>query len=401
MMKQVKFPAVFMRGGTSNAIVFKESDLPSDRDLWPEIFRAAIGSPDPFGRQLNGMGGGISSLSKICVIGPPSRDDADIDYTFAQVGIRDDAVGFGANCGNMSSAMGPFAVDEGLVPVSGSSAEVRIHNTNTRKIIVARFGLDDGLASVDGDYVMPGVADPGDQVRLDFLEPGGAGTGKLLPTGKVIEKMNVPGVGEFEASIVDAANAVVFVDASVVGLEGNELPADIDAMPEVMAKLEAIRCHAGVLAGIAGSVQEMADNASAISPGIVCSPRAAQTLTGESVPAEGGDVVVRIVSVGNVHRALPATRTICTAVAARIEGSVVHRVCRQTDDPKSDLRLVHPSGVTVLAASVEQRDGEWFAEYGTIYRTQRRLFEGVVCVPAAKVPGVVESQYPLAKASGL
>jgi 2-methylaconitate cis-trans-isomerase PrpF len=174
-MKQLKIPAVFMRGGTSNAIVFKEQDLPEDRALWPEIFRAAHGSPDPFGRQLNGMGGGISSLSKICVIGPPSRDDADVDYTFAQIGVRDDAVGFKGNCGNMSGAMGPFAVDEGFVNVDGPKAKIRIHNTNTQKIIVSQFDMDDGLAGVDGDYIMPGVADPGNKVRLDFLEPGGAG----------------------------------------------------------------------------------------------------------------------------------------------------------------------------------------------------------------------------------
>jgi 2-methylaconitate cis-trans-isomerase PrpF len=290
--------------------------------------------------------------------------------------VRNELVSFASNCGNMSSAMGPFAVDEGLVAVSGSSAKIRIHNTNTNKIIVAQFELDEGLASVDGDYIMPGVADPGDRVRLDFLEPGGAITGKLLPSGQVVDVMDVPGVGEFEASIVDAANPTVFVDAAVVGLEGTELPADIDAMPEVMAKFEAIRRHAGVLAGLAASPEAMAKQMSAMSPGIVCSPRAALTLTGESVSADGGDVIARIVSVGNVHRALPATRSICTAVAARIEGSVVHRVTRHTDAPRSDLRLVHPSGVTVLAASVQQRDSEWFAEYGTIYRTQRRLFEG-------------------------
>jgi 2-methylaconitate cis-trans-isomerase PrpF len=391
-MKQLKIPAVFMRGGTSNATVFKQGDLPSDRALWPEIFRAAMGSPDPFGRQLNGMGGGISSLSKICVVGPSSRDDADIDYTFAQVGVRNELVSFSSNCGNMSSAMGPFAVDEGLVSVSGSSAKIRIHNTNTNKIIVAQFELDEGLASVDGDYVMPGVADPGDRVRLDFVEPGGAITGKLLPSGKVVDVMNVPGIGEFEASIVDAANPTVYVDAAVVGLEGTELPADIDAMAEVMAKLEAIRCHGGVLAGLADSPEAMAEQPSAISPGIVCAPRAAPTLTGETVPADGGDVIARVVSSGNVHRALPATRSICTAVAARIEGSVVHRVTRHSDDPRSDLRLVHPSGVTVLAASVQLRNGQWFAEYGTIYRTQRRLFEGSVYVPASKVPGLVQLQ---------
>ncbi|MEM9682878.1 MAG: PrpF domain-containing protein, partial [Pseudomonadota bacterium] len=205
-MHQLKIPAVFMRGGTSNAIVFKEKDLPQDRSLWPEIFLAAHGSPDPFGRQLNGMGGGISSLSKICVIGPPSRDDADIDYTFAQVGVRNSTVSFNGNCGNMSAAMGPFAVDEGLVKVDGPNARIRIHNTNTRKIIISQFEMDNGLAGVDGDYLMPGVPDTGNKVRLDFLEPGGAGTGKLLPSGNVIDVLDIPEIGRVEASIVDAAN---------------------------------------------------------------------------------------------------------------------------------------------------------------------------------------------------
>jgi hypothetical protein len=161
-------------------------------------------------------------------------------------------------------------------------------------------------------------------------------------------------------------------------------------MPDVMARLEAIRRQAGVLAGIAQTAQAMAAQPSAMSPGIVTRPQQAPTLTGETVPADDGDLVVRIVSSGNVHRALPATSSICTAVAARIEATVVHRSTRHSDDPKADLRLVHPSGVTVLAASVQLRDGEWYAEYGTIYRTQRRLFEGVVYVPASKVPGLAQ-----------
>lgn len=388
-MHQLKIPAVFMRGGTSNAIVFKEHDLPEDRSLWPEIFRAAQGSPDPFGRQLNGMGGGISSLSKICVIGPPSRDDADVDYTFAQVGVRNDKVTFNTNCGNMSSAMGPFSVDEGFVKVNGNEATVRIHNTNTKKIIVSRFDMDDGVAGVDGDYVMPGVADAGNRVRLDFLEPGGAGTGKLLPSGNVIDVMNIPGMGRVEASIVDAANPAVYVDASAVGLVGTELPADIDAMTDVMEKLEAIRRHAGVLAGFAESVEEMASKPTVISPGIVAAAQESPTLTGEVISDRDGDFVCRIVSSGNVHRALPGTRSICTAVASRIEGTVVHRVTRPVEDPSADIRIIQPSGVIVLAADVVVEDGQPFARSATIYRTQRRLFEGFVCVPASKVPNFV------------
>ena len=402
-MRQIKIPAVFMRGGTSNAIVFKQRDLPEDRSIWPEIFLAAHGSPDPFGRQLDGMGGGVSSLSKICVIGPPSRDDADVDYTFAQVGVRNATVGFSGNCGNMSAAMGPFSVDEGFVAVDGKSAVIRIHNTNTNKIIVSRFDMDDGLAGVDGDYVMPGVADPGNKVRLDFLEPGGAGTGRLLPSGNAVDTLEIPGLGKVEASIVDAANPAVFVEASAVGLKGAELPADIDAMSGAMEKLEAIRRHAGVLAGMAGSVDAMADKPAAISPGIVAPAQDAPILTGEVIPAAAGDLVCRVVSSGNVHRALPGTRAICAAVASRIDGTVVHRVTRPADDPIADIRIVQPSGVIALAAEVVESGGEkgggFFAKSATIYRTQRRLFEGFVCVPAAKVPNYVSRKQPQASAA--
>ncbi len=269
---------------------------------------------------------------------------------------------------------------------------MRIHNTNTSKIIVSHFDLDEGLAAVDGDYVMPGVADPGAKVRLDFLEPGGAITGKLLPTGNALDLLDVPGLGKVEASIVDAAMAGVFVDASVVGLKGTELPEGIDAMHEVMEKLEGLRREAGYRAGIADSPEAMANQPAALSPGIVIGPQDAPTLSGETIQAKDGDLVVRIVSNGNTHRALPATGSICVAVAARISGSVVERAVRKTDNPKSDLRLVHPSGKMVLAASVEERGDGWYAASGTLYRTQRRLFEGFVYVPASKVPGLVTSQ---------
>ncbi|MBL25765.1 MAG: PrpF family protein [Rhodospirillaceae bacterium] len=398
-MKQLKIPAVFMRGGTSNAIVFKEQDLPEDRSLWPEIFLAAHGSPDPFGRQLNGMGGGISSLSKVCVVGPSSREDADIDYTFAQIGVRNETVSLNGNCGNMSGAMGPFAVDEGFVTADGDMAKVRIHNTNTNKIIVSQFDMDEGFAGIDGDYLMPGVADLGNKVRLDFMDPGGAGTGKLLPTGNVMDTLNVPGLGEIEVSIVDAANPAVFVDAPVLGLVGTELPADIDAMTDVMAKLEAIRCHAGVLAGLAETVEEVAAKPTAISPGFVAPAQDSKILTGETISAEEGDFVCRIVSSGNVHRALPGTRSISTAVATRITGTVVNRVARRTNDPTEDIRIIQPSGVLVIAADVENKDDKFHAKSVTFYRTQRRLFEGNVFLPASKVPNFIRYQEELGAAA--
>src|SRR6516225_7218219 len=213
-MPQKKLPAVFMRGGTSKAVIFHARDLPAAREEWEPIFLSVIGSPDPNMRQLDGMGGGVSSLSKVCVIGPPTHPDADVDYTFAQVLIDKARVDYNGNCGNMSSAIGPFAVDEGLVarPTEGQ-AVVRIHNTNTRKIIIARFPMDGGEAAVAGDMALDGVAGTGAAIRLEFMDPGGAKTGKLLPTGRATDTLQVPGVGWVTASMIDAANPCVFVAA--------------------------------------------------------------------------------------------------------------------------------------------------------------------------------------------
>ncbi len=212
-MAQQRIHAVFMRGGTSKAVMFHARDLPAERDAWAPIFRSAIGANDPSGRQLDGMGGGVSSLSKVCVIGPPSRADADVDFTFAQIGVTNDTVDYAGNCGNMSSAIGPFAIDEGLVPkpIDGH-AVVRIHNTNTSKIIVARFDVEQGEAAVDGAMTLDGVAGTGAPIRLEFMAPGGARTGKLLPTGRAVDTLDIPGLGRIEASLVDAANPCVFVD---------------------------------------------------------------------------------------------------------------------------------------------------------------------------------------------
>jgi 2-methylaconitate cis-trans-isomerase PrpF len=385
-MKQLKIPAVFMRGGTSNAVVFNAKDLPRDRAQWDAIFLAAIGSPDPYGRQLDGMGGGVSSLSKVCVVGPPSRPDADIDYTFAQVQVKEAKVDYGANCGNMSSAMGPFAVDEGLVKVSGAEALVRVHNTNTKKIIWSRFSLDDGIAAVDGNLAIPGVAGTGAPVKLEFREPGGATTGKLLPTGNVADVLDVPGVGKIRVSMVDAANACVFIRAADLGIKGTELPDEIDANPDLLKKLAAVRIAASVAMGITRTPEEAAKRASVPFVGFVSGPQDAKTLTGDVLPASGMDLGARMMSNGQPHRALPLTCTLCMAVAARLEGSVVHEATRPTKNPESEIRIAMPSGVLTVAASVRKLEGQWHAEQGAFYRTQRRMFEGKVVVRASRVP---------------
>jgi 2-methylaconitate cis-trans-isomerase PrpF len=389
-MKQLKIPAVFMRGGTSNAIVFNAQDLPRDKGLWDEIFLAAIGSPDPYGRQLDGMGGGISSLSKVCVIGPSTRPDADIDYTFAQVAVKEAKVDYSGNCGNMSSAMGPYAVDEGIVKAGGKEALVRVHNTNTKKIIWSRFAIDEGLAAVDGDLAIPGVSGTGSPVRLEFREPGGATTGKLLPTGRVADVLEVPGYGKFNVSMVDAANACCFVRADELGITGTEMPEELDANTALLDKLAAIRLAASVAMGIAATPEEA--KAKRVVPfiGFVSAPQAAKTLTGEAIAADSIDVTGRMISNAQPHRALPLTASLCMAVAARLEGSVVHAVTRQSSDSEAPIRIAMPSGVLTVAATVGRKGEEWYAEQGAFYRTQRRLFEGVVYVRASRVEGAAK-----------
>lgn len=387
-MKQKKIPAVFMRGGTSNAVVFNQKDLPQDRALWDEIFLAAIGSPDPNGRQLDGMGGGVSSLSKVCVVGPSTRPDADIDYTFAQVQVKEAKVDYGANCGNMSSAMGPFAVDEGLVKVSGQEALVRIHNTNTRKVIHALFSMDEGLAAVDGDLAIPGVSGTGSPVKLEFRDPGGATTGKLLPSGKVVDVLDVPGLGKIRVSLVDAANATVWINAKDIGLTGTELPEQLDADAAVMQKLSAIRIAGSVAMGIAANAEEAAKKKSIPFIGFVSPVQDAKLLSGETISANDIDLTGRVISNGQTHRALPLTVSLCMAVAARIEGSVVNDVLRKGGDAEAPIRIGMPSGILTVAATVKQKDGAWQAEQGAFYRTQRRMFEGQVLLRASRVPGL-------------
>jgi 2-methylaconitate cis-trans-isomerase PrpF len=390
-MKQMRIPAVFMRGGTSNAVVFNQEDLPRDRALWDEIFLAAIGSPDPYGRQLDGMGGGISSLSKVCVVGPSSRPDADIDYTFAQVAVKEAKVDYSGNCGNMSSAMGPFAIDEGLVRATGQEALVRIYNTNTRKIIWARFAMDEGLAAVDGDLAIPGVAGTGAPVKLEFREPGGATTGKLLPTGRVADVLEVPGHGRFNVSMVDAANACCFVRADELGLSGTEMPEALDTHTALLERLAEIRLSASVAMGIAATREEAIAKRVVPFIGFVSGAQSARTLTGDSIEGDQVDLTGRIISNGQPHRALPLTASLCMAVAARLEGSVVHAVARQSKDSEAPIRIAMPSGVLTVAATVRRDGGNWVAEQGAFYRTQRRLFDGYVYVRASRVPGVANA----------
>ncbi len=382
-MAQHRLRAVFMRGGTSNALMFHRGDLPADQAGWAPIFLAAMGSPDPNGRQLDGMGGGVSSLSKVCVIGPPSREDADVDYTFGQVLITSAMVDYAANCGNMSSAIGPFAVDEGLVPrPTGPEALVRIHNTNTGKIIHARFPVEDGMAAVDGNLALDGVAGTGAPIRLEFLDPGGAGTGKLLPTGHAVDHLTVDGLGEVEVSLIDATNACMFVAAASMGITGLELPTELERNTELLARLQEMRCMASVAMGLTSSIEEARRMATAPKVAMVAAAADARTLSGKMLTADDMDIHVRMISSGQPHRATELTGAMCLAAACRVPGSIPNRMLSEAART-GPVRIGHPSGVVLVDAAAELQGDAIHIRHATVYRTARRLFQGEVlyCLP--------------------
>jgi 2-methylaconitate cis-trans-isomerase PrpF len=376
---QIAIPAVFMRGGASKAIVFHDKDLPPDQQSRDAIFLAAMGSPDPYGRQLDGMGGGLSSVSKVCIIGPPTRPDADIDYTFGQVEVGAPRVDYKGSCGSMASAIGPFAVDEGLVPApTDGEILVRIHDVNADKIIESRFAVRGGRAAVSGPFSIDGIAGTAAPVRLTFRAPGGAATGKLFPTGNARDTIAVQGIGSVRYSFVDAANPVMFVPAEALGLKGNELPADFETVPGLLDRIETVRRHVTVHVGAAPDLA----SAGAVSlPRIafVSAPQSSLTLSGTSIGADASDIMIRMIGRGLPHRAVPVTTALCLAVACRLPGTIPHALLNP--GVRGDIRIAHPSGVWPAFAAVAE-DGRTVQGAGLVM-SARRLFEGAVLVPSS------------------
>lgn len=372
-MRQQKIRAVYMRGGTSRALFFHRDDLPGDPEARDRLLLAALGSPDPYGRQLDGLGGGISSLSKVVIVAPSTLAAADVEYTFAQVSVHEPRVDYAGNCGNCTAAVGPFAIDEGLVPGREPEATVHLHNTNTGKLVVARVPVEHGAAATAGDFELPGVPGRGARIALEFHDPGGAVTGRLLPTGGPRDVLEVPPWGPIEASLVDATNPMVFVRAKDVGLLGTEPPDAVDADGALLARLEALRTAGARAMGIGPgpAVPKIA---------VVAPPAEFRALDGRTVQATQLDVLARVISMERCHRAFALTSGMCLAVAARIEGTVVREAVSAS--PPGDVRLGHPSGILSIDAAVERRGGTWWARQVTVYRTARRLMEGFVCVPA-------------------
>ncbi|HZA65826.1 MAG TPA: PrpF domain-containing protein [Geminicoccaceae bacterium] len=383
---QVRFPAAFMRGGSSKGVLFHRRDLPEDRALWDPIFLAAIGSPDPYGRQLDGMGGGYSSVSKVVVMAPSARPDADVDYTFGQVTVGSPEVHYRTTCGNLMAAAAHFALDEGLVVARAREATVRIFDVNTRKNVVARFATEGGLAAVEGDSAVVGVAGSGAPVRLDFLDPGGAGTGRLLPSGAPRDAFEVPGLGGVDVSLVDAANPCVFVRAEDFGVQGSESPAGLNADSTLVARLEHIRQRAGVIMGFGPTPESIAAKNSP-KVALVGRPRDCALLDGRTLPAEAMSLAVRLLTFGSFHPALPLTNAMCVSSAALIAGTVVHDLVAL--DPASPRRILvgTPAGVIPVEADVERDNSEtgWRVRSATVFNTARRLMQGDVLVPFSRL----------------
>jgi hypothetical protein len=380
--EQVAVPAVFMRGGASKALVFHARDLPTDNAYRDAIFCAAMGSPDPNGRQLDGMGGGLSSLSKICIIEKSRLPDVDIDYTFGQVEVRDARVDYHGSCGSMASAMGPFAVDEGLVtaPRDGE-AVVRIRDTNADRIIVSRFPVRNGKAAVTGDLEVDGVGGRGAPVRLEFQSPGGGHTGRLLPMGNVVDTVDVPGFGAVDYSFVDAANPVMFVRAERVGLKGTELPDEIEAMPGMLDLFERIRRQVTLKAGAAPNY-DAAGKVSLPRIAFVCAPAQSKTISGRVLAADDTDIIIRMIGRGVPHLSVPVTTALCLAVACRIPGTIPNQLLSERARNGDGIIVGHPSGAWMTAASIsETNDGGFHADMAGLSMTARRLFKGEVLAP--------------------
>lgn len=372
-MYMKKYKCVYMRGGTSKAVFFHEKDLPEDKSLWDEIFLKVMGTPDV--KQIDGMGGTVSSTSKIAIISPSKREDADVDYTFRQVDIVIPRVDGSANCGNISSAVGPFAIDEGLVEAVEPITIVRVFNTNTNKIIEEHVRVKDGKAMVHGDEIIKGVPGTGSRIDMYFEKPAGAATGKLFPTGNKKEAFDVPDYGPIEVTVIDCSNPVVFIRAEDLGIKGTEL-VELNNNKDVMEHIERIRCIAAHKCGFVKNWEDASTKSTSIPKvSIISRPQDYIDMDENEVKASGMDICCRAISVGKLHKAYPMTVAVATGAAARIEGTIVNEIAK----PKKDqdiIKIGHSSGITGVDVKM---DGEEVLK-GGVTRTARRIMDGYVYV---------------------
>ncbi|WP_347254702.1 2-methylaconitate cis-trans isomerase PrpF [Leminorella grimontii] len=374
---------VYMRGGTSKGLFFLKEWLPEDPVARDRLLLRAMGSPDPFATQIDGMGGATSSTSKVVIISRSQRADSDVDYLFGQVAINQPTVDWSGNCGNLTAAVGPFAVSQGLVhaPENGM-AEVRIWQANIHARIISHFPMRDGIPQEEGDFQLDGIPFPGAEIVIDYLDPCGASDSNqpVFPTGNVIDSIDVPGIGPVSVTMMNAANPAVFIHASTLGLSGTELPVEINGNQSLLAQAELIRATAAVRMGLAKDLEDASRNR-LHTPKLIylAKPTGYLSTGGVRVEAETLDVNARIFSMGKLHHAMTGTGAIGIAAAAAIPGTLVQQLL---SEPRGQqLTMGHPAGRVQVGVKAENSGSQWRIVKATMSRTARRIMVGEVFVP--------------------
>ncbi|MCF7222319.1 2-methylaconitate cis-trans isomerase PrpF [Marilutibacter chinensis] len=391
---QLKIPAAYMRGGTSKGVFFRLGDLPDAAQV-PGAARDAlllrvIGSPDPYGKHTDGMGGATSSTSKVVIISKSSESGHDVDYLYGQVPVDGDFIDWSGNCGNLSSAVGPFAIANGLVdpdrvPRDGICT-VRIWQANIGKTIIAHVPITAGEVQETGDFELDGVTFPAAEIALEFLDPADEDDdgGAMFPTGHVVDTLEVAGVGTFRASLVNAGVPMVFLEAGALGYDGTELQPAINDDPAALAKLEAIRAEGAVRMGLITDVSQAAARPLTPKIAFVAPPEGYVSSSGRPVRAADIDLLARAMSMGKLHHAMMGTASVAIAAAAAVPGTLVNAAAGGR--ARETLCFGHPSGVLRVGAEVKQVDGRWTVTKAVMSRSARVLMEGWVRVPADVLP---------------
>jgi len=385
---QIRIPATYMRGGTSKGVFFKLDDLPqaarvpgAARD---RLLMRVIGSPDPYGKQIDGMGGATSSTSKAVILSRSARPDHDVDYLFGQVAIDGAFVDWSGNCGNLSAAVGPFAVSNGLVdparvPADGI-ASVRIWQANIGKTIIAHVPMTGGAVQETGDFELDGVTFPAAEVPLEFVDPAEDGDGgAMFPTGNLVDDLEVPDVGTFKATLIDAGIPTIFLEAEAMGYTGTELQGAINEDARALARFEAIRAHGAVRMGLIKDVSEAASRQHTPKVAFVAPPKAYTASSGKRIEAADIDLLVRAMSMGKLHHAMMGTAAVAIATAAAVPGTLVNQAAGGGE--RNAVRFGHPSGTLRVGAEAALVDGRWVVKKALMSRSARVLMEGWVRVP--------------------
>ncbi|MTI14387.1 2-methylaconitate cis-trans isomerase PrpF [Sansalvadorimonas verongulae] len=384
---QLKIPATYMRGGTSKGVFFKLDDLPeAARVAGPArdaLLLRVIGSPDPYGKQIDGMGGATSSTSKTVILSKSAKADHDVDYLFGQVSIDKPFVDWSGNCGNLTAAVGAFAISHGLVDRSlipeNGLATVRIWQANIEKTIVACIPMSNGEAQEIGDFELDGVTFPAAEVQVEFLNPSD-GEGSMFPTGHLLDDLEVPGMGTFKATLINAGIPTVFVNAEDIGYVGTELQDAINNDEEALARFELIRAHAALRMGLIKTIGEAEQRQHTPKIAFVAKPTSYTSSSGKEVNAEDIDILVRALSMGKLHHAMMGTAAVAIGTAAAIPGTLVNLAAG--GEERTTVRFGHPSGTLRVGAEAECVNGEWCAKKAVMSRSARILMEGWVRVPS-------------------